>query len=180
MAQKKSEHDERESVGGGAFPWSYGEGLPAVDARTMAAITGAAATTVNVWISRGIIPGVTIGPKGRARSFDASLVFHLAVMSVLARLGYDAMFTSSIAVSAHSNGDARKPGVKLIIEPAPPHLFGFRKEHVVQAESAVDLEMALDKLFPEGRPEAFTIVDVSAIWRRVHSALSEIALSAAP
>jgi hypothetical protein len=178
-------HNERELIGRG-FPWDYGDDqLPTVDARTLEAIIGVPGSTVNVWINRRIIPGVAIGPKGRARRYKASLVFHLAIMSALARLGYDGWYTSSIAIQAHMRSDARKPGIKLIIEPAPIRKIGdfpsgSRKEHLVQAESVGDLAAEIEKLFPEGPPEALTIVDLSAIWKRVHTALSETALRAAP
>ena len=174
--------DKIEPVGA-QFTWLYGEDLPTLDSRTTESITGTSTAMINVWISRGVIPGVSVGAKGRPRSFDASLVFHLAIMSVLVRLGYDAPRASVAAMQAHLNGDARQPGLKLIIEPAPPvseDYFSRIKEHVVRTESSDALDAVIDKLFPGERPDGFTIVDLSAIWTRVERAIIKTAAPSEP
>jgi hypothetical protein len=157
--------------------YGYGEGI-AVDARTTAQITGIAASTINVWAGRGILPGVTIGEQGRARSFGANLVFHIAIMSALVRLGYGAPFASVAATETHMKGRPGMVGIKLVIGPAPIGHFGAvgdRITNVVQAPTAADLDAAIASLFPGDPPEALTIVHVDRIWARVRRAIIEAA-----
>ena len=171
---------------GHEFPLLYDDDLPPVEARLVARIAGVAGPTINVWIGRGILPGVKVGTQGRARSFDASLVFHLAVISTLVRLGYTAHFASLAAIEAFQQGPhPREPGVKIIIEPSPIHEFGriepvwLQQVHVVQATRWADLDATIGNLFSV-QPESLTVVDLSAIWKRVHRAIIEATSSEAP
>jgi hypothetical protein len=156
--------------------YGYGEGI-AVDARTTAQITGIAGSTINVWASRGILPGVTVGEQGRARSFDANLVFHIAIMSVLVRLGYGAPFASVAAMEMHMKGRPDILGIKLIIGPSAIGQFGrvggVQPINIAQAKTAADLDAEITRLFPEGRPEGLTIVDIDRIWARVRREIIE-------
>jgi hypothetical protein len=59
--------------------------LCAMDARTAARIAGVKLGTLNAWAQRGLIPGMTLGTKGRARDIDADTALRLAVYAALIR-----------------------------------------------------------------------------------------------
>jgi hypothetical protein len=57
----------------------------AMDARTVARISGVKLGTLNAWIQRGLIPGMTIGTKGRPRNIDANTALRIAIFAELLR-----------------------------------------------------------------------------------------------
>src|SRR5207253_1211335 len=81
---------------------------------------------MNAWISRGLIPGVKVGTRGRARLFDLDAVVHVAIMGALVRLRYGGSFASRAAFQAREWW--QRPGAKLIIGPPldlPSGRLGF-------------------------------------------------------
>jgi hypothetical protein len=136
--------------------------LPPVDARTAMQIAGVPVSTINVWINRGIIPGVGVGSQGRARSFDIDLVVHIAIMGVLVRLGYGAPFASWTAVNVIRQRDLSEPALLLVIGPSDgllsplPRPMRFIKN--------------LNELGADD-PEGYTLVDIARIVARVRQAV---------
>jgi hypothetical protein len=56
-----------------------------MDARTVARIAGVKLGTLNAWIQRGLIPGMTIGTKGRPRNIDTATALRIAIFAELVR-----------------------------------------------------------------------------------------------
>jgi hypothetical protein len=145
-----------------------------IDAAAVTRIAGVAVGTLNVWINRNLIPGVTVGAQGRARFFDLETVLHIAIMVALVQLGYAAPFASRGAYLARDGSE--RLGAKLIIGP-PRKLPGGRLGSsptitFVEAHSPQDLDRVLDR-FVDGRPESFTIVEVDRVAARVRKAFDD-------
>jgi hypothetical protein len=148
------------------FVLDYGMPEVSLDARATARVTRVAPSTFNVWISRGLFPGVTIGAHGRARAFSGNLLYHLAVTAALVRLGYGAP-EASVAVKDAHRRDAAGPGQWLVI--GPLELAGFpqpRSVYVIKDGLA-----EIDRVLPDA--EGYTVVNIGAIWTRVLAALAE-------
>ena len=58
-----------------------------MDAQAVAAAAGVAVGTLNVWIQRGLIPGMTIGSRGRQRNFDLTTAVGIGIIGELVELG---------------------------------------------------------------------------------------------
>jgi len=67
-----------------------------MDARAVAEIADIEVGTLNVWVQRGLIPGMTIGARGRQRDFDLDTATHILIMAQLVRLGFGAPFADWI------------------------------------------------------------------------------------
>jgi hypothetical protein len=57
-----------------------------MDVRTIEAVAGIGPGMANVWISRGYIPGVSVGTERRPRVFDLQTATRIGVWAELARL----------------------------------------------------------------------------------------------
>jgi hypothetical protein len=165
--------------------------MAGIDAAAVERITGVLTGTVNMWIRRGLIPGMSVGTQGSAREFDLDTVLHIAVMGALGRLGFAAPFAARAASDAldegfhqlgvRGNRSVRKRrsgpsarGAKLVIGP-PREIYGFFSMvpvvDPVIAETPEKLDAFLDT-FPDGRPEAFVVVEIDRIAARVREAFS--------
>jgi hypothetical protein len=140
-----------------------------IDAAAVERITGVLTGTVNMWIRRGLIPGMSVGTQGSAREFDLDTVLHIAVMGALGRLGFAAPFAAMAASEALDEGFDQL-GAKLVIGPPRENVYGFFSmvptTDPVIAETPEKLEAFLDN-FPGGRPEAFVVVEIDRIAARV-------------
>jgi hypothetical protein len=58
---------------------------PAMDARTVARIASINLGTLNSWVQRGLIPGMTIGIKGKPRDIDLLTALRIVVFAELVR-----------------------------------------------------------------------------------------------
>jgi hypothetical protein len=170
-----------------------------IDAGAVQRITHVPSPTLNVWISRQLIPGVSSPGQGKARRFDLDTVLHIAVMGALARIGYGAPFARMAADKAAVPGAAAAanaadpgtaiaavaaavarngfdlPGAKLVIGPARKNLYGLGVTPTIDyivAETFAELDDALDGFF-DGRPEAFAIVELDKLAARVRKAFLE-------
>ena len=56
-----------------------------MDARTVARIAGVKVGTLNSWVQRGLIPGMTIGASGRRRDIDTDTATRIAIFAGLLR-----------------------------------------------------------------------------------------------
>src|SRR6266576_2625685 len=100
-------------------PVGRGQAEHGKDAAAVMRITGVAVGTLNVWINRNLIPGMTVGTQGRARLFDLHTVIHVAIVVALVRLGHAAPFAAQAASLAQ--GRSERLGAKLIV--GPPDTF---------------------------------------------------------
>jgi DNA-binding transcriptional MerR regulator len=58
-----------------------------MDARAVSKAAGVPINTLNVWVARGFVPGMTIGARGRQRDFDLKTAINVALIAALTRLG---------------------------------------------------------------------------------------------
>jgi hypothetical protein len=68
-----------------------------MDARSLAAAAQVQVLTLNAWVHRGLVPGVSVGSRGRPRDFDHSAAVHITLMAELVRLGLGSGTASAIA-----------------------------------------------------------------------------------
>jgi hypothetical protein len=151
-----------------------GNEMVTIDAAAVARITGVPIGTLNVWIQRGLVPGISVGTKGLAREFDLDTVLHIAVTVALVQLGYGAPFASMAA--AESRNGFERTGAKLIIGPPRRNVYGRGVTPTIdcyipdeKGRPRTDLNAFLGS-FSEGRPEAFTVVELDRLAARVRQA----------
>jgi hypothetical protein len=146
---------------------------PEIDASAVQRITGVPVGTLNVWINRQLVPGVSGPARGKARFFDLDAVLHISAMAALVRLGYPAPFAAMAAMLARGRFD--RPGAKLIVGPPRKNVYGLGitpSMDVIEADGPEELDDTLDG-FAEGRPEAFTILELDRLAERVRKAVIE-------
>lgn len=141
--------NENDSVAGG------------IDASILSRIAGVAVGTLNVWISRGLIPNVSTGTQGRARLFNLDTAIHVTIMTALVRQGYAAPVAAEMACDAGRRGwsNRGKMAIKRL-----PYLVNWW-----EAPSWSELDRCLDESL-DGRPEVFTILEIDRITERVRTA----------
>src|SRR6476646_6972307 len=71
--------------------------------------------TLNVWIQRHLLPGVSVRSSGQRRSFTLDDAMHIAIMAHLVRLGLASPIASAAAAKARE--EWRKPNAILSIAP---------------------------------------------------------------
>jgi hypothetical protein len=150
-----------------------------MDARTVAAIAEIDVGTVNVWVQRGLIAGMTIGARGRLRDFDLETATHISIMAQLVRLGCGAPCASWIAMPGRhykrlvvakkpAKSDAGRPpsagGTQTIMHALLFHWEGF--------ESDADLPNTLRK-FPGGPPSVYIVINVEGLAEQMRLAQEE-------
>jgi DNA-binding transcriptional MerR regulator len=151
-----------------------------MDARAVAETAGVGVATLNVWIQRGLIPGMTVGARGRQRDFDLDTATHIMIMTEIVKLGFGAPFASEIAKSRANNRRLlireaaayvkeilRNPKGKIVIrqgEPPATAIIGFQSES--------NLPALLEKI-PGGRPAVYVVVDIEALSERVRRAFEQ-------
>ena len=105
-----------------------------MDARTVARIAGVKLGTLNAWVQRGLIPGMTIGTSGRRRSIEISTAVRIAILAELVRFGVAAddaaTFVAVMSEAATQGGWLYIPGpeeqhsdpaVRFIVSHHPSH-----------------------------------------------------------
>jgi hypothetical protein len=58
-----------------------------MDAKTLATIANVKVGTLNAWVQRGLIPGMTAGASGKRRSIDISTAVRVVIISTLVKFG---------------------------------------------------------------------------------------------
>jgi hypothetical protein len=71
-----------------------------MDARAVAAAADLGVNTLNVWVARGMVPGMSIGTRGLRRDFSLETATAVIIMAELTRFGLSALSASSIAGTA--------------------------------------------------------------------------------
>ena len=68
-----------------------------MDARTASRAAEVTVGTLNSWVQRGLVPGMTVGAQGRARDFDVGVATGIGIICALVRHGLSAPRASKIA-----------------------------------------------------------------------------------
>ena len=144
-----------------------------MDARTLGQAAGVQVGTLNAWIQRGYIPGISADSRGRLRDFDIKTAVHVATMVELTRFGFGAPAASAaarmaLAVSepcclftyAYQEGPVGKVGEKFT--------FGFH-----HFDSEAKLPEALAEAAPDPVPSVYLIVNTQRITTRMQQAEEE-------
>jgi hypothetical protein len=143
-----------------------------INAAAASRITGIQVSTANMWIQRGLVPGMEVGTQGVERLFDIDTVLHLSVMGALGRLGIAAPLAAIGAAEARNGYD---PGARLIVGPPRKNVYGLGMAptftHIVEPDLE-QFDAALND-FIGGRPEAFVTVELDRLAARVKRAFSE-------
>jgi len=147
-----------------------------MDARAVAEIADIEVGTLNVWVQRGLIPGMTIGARGRQRDFDLDTATHILIMAQLVRLGFGAPFADwiisgwrhhkflLIAKNPAKPDHGRPPaavGQQTVSQTALFYWKGF--------ESEAELPGVL-KECPDGPPSVYVVVNVESLAARMRHA----------
>ena len=86
-----------------------------MDAQTLATAAGVPLGTLNMWVTRGFIPGERLG-RGRRREFDLEVAIRVGLVAELVRFGVG--LAAAVAAAGTAMG-RRGEGEKLLV------LFGF-------------------------------------------------------
>jgi hypothetical protein len=70
-----------------------------MDARSVARAAGIKLNTFNAWISRGLIPWVTVGASGKRRDFDFDTAVRIAIFAELLRLSAPPDYAAQVAAT---------------------------------------------------------------------------------
>jgi hypothetical protein len=148
--------------------------MPEIDAIPLCRIAGLTHLQLNTWVNRGLVPGASDADKrGKRRLFDLPTTQHIATTALLVSLGFDVSFAAMCAAEAANAYD--RPGSRLVIGPRRQTgrgPTGSRTVDVIDAPEPGDLDDALDA-FTDGRPEAFTVVELDRLGARVRAAFAE-------
>src|SRR5215472_7501429 len=68
-----------------------------MDARTVAQAAKVEVGTLNSWVHRGLVPGMTIGARGRQRHFDLNTAVNIGLIVALGHVGISALTAAVIA-----------------------------------------------------------------------------------
>ena len=139
------------------------------DAATRAA--GLTPGTLNVWIQRRLLPGVSVGASGKRRFFNFDDVMHICIMSALVRLGIASPIASVAAKKAREENAWSKPNAVLTLAPAEEKgLSGDYYDIYVLSGEALKPEDWLCGYYR--RPEGYAIVEIFRIAERVRKFLA--------
>jgi hypothetical protein len=139
-----------------------------MDARSVAEAAGIGVGTLNVWIQRGSIPGMTTGSRGRLRDFDLDAATKVGLIAALVRLGLDAPVASQAATEVRG----RHKRVLVIPHPAKSiNLQENRTMAVMPFETEAEIPDLLRKF--GGAPPAYLVVNlelIAGVMRRASDA----------
>jgi hypothetical protein len=76
-----------------------------MDARTVARTAKVKVGTMNAWVQRGLIPGMTIGASGRRRNIDIDTATRIIVFAGLIKFGIPPEKASDIVASIGPNNE---------------------------------------------------------------------------
>ena len=140
-----------------------------MDSRTAARAAGVKMGTLNAWIARGWIPGVTVGLSGKRRNIDFETAVRVAVFAQLTKHRVDPDRASQIA--ADLPGERTQSGWLFV----PPQDWrdewggpGMACTHMMEIAQLPGLLRTL-----HSPPEFFVMVDVGQLAARVRAAEQE-------
>ena len=117
-----------------------------MDARAAAFAAQVTVGTLNSWIQRGIIPGVSVGAQGRLRDFDLDVATAIGIICELVRHGLSAPRASKIA-ETYLNEKPRPNRLML----APLVEFGNLRQNNIEigVHGRFDSEQQLPKIIQD-------------------------------
>ena len=141
-----------------------------MDARAVAIAAGVDVLTLNTWVSRGQIPGMKIGARGRRRDFDVETATKVAVIAQLTKIGLGAPQAASIVANLKApfykrllividETQARIDLVQGRRSPPPLLFFDYSSDDTLQT-----IQNMLEQ------PTLFVIVDVATLEQRMRKA----------
>jgi hypothetical protein len=147
-----------------------------MDARAVAEVADIEVGTLNVWVQRGLIPGMTIGARGRQRDFDLDTATHILIMAKLVRLGFGAPFAGWII-----SGWRRHKFLLIAKNPAkpdrgrPPEAVGQQtiRQTGLFYWKGFDSESELPEVlkgYPGEPPSVYVVVNVESLAERMRQA----------
>ena len=134
-----------------------------MDARAVCQVAGIEVGTLNVWVQRGLIPGMNVGARGRQRNFALETATHILIMAELVRLGFGAPAASNWARVCFYPYLLVSITGRIDLSLERFRLLGF--------DSEAELPQLLEKEFPEGRPNAYVVINAEglrALMRQAH------------
>lgn len=146
-----------------------------MDARAVANAAGLGVNTLNVWVARDLVPGMSIGTRGLRRDFDLETATAIIVMAELTKFGMSAFMGSEIAK------EARKRNAKRMLVTKPPPPSRKMKNYVRTAffdqddeipETLVDLRELAQKR-REPRPSVLVLIDLELLAAKMRAAHDE-------
>jgi hypothetical protein len=143
--------------------------MAGIDAAAAERITGVKVGTINVWIQRNLVPGMSVGTQGIAREFSVDDVLHIALMGILGGLQFAAPLAEIISEYALGRS-ADVPGARLVIGPPSRKLSSVP---TFDCTTAAELDAFLDGFGAAGRPEGYVIVELDRLVARVRKAFNE-------
>jgi hypothetical protein len=143
-----------------------------MDARSVAEAAEVQVGTLNSWVKRGLIPGMTTGARGRQRDFDLETAINVALIVELVRRGLSAPTASAIAKDR-----APAPRLLLMFDLPPgvthPELASLR-DHMRQAPAPIGFksEDELSRYFEQhgGVPSVYMVINTELIANRMRNA----------
>jgi len=154
--------------------------LRAMDARTAARIAGVKLGTLNAWVQRDLIPGMTLGTKGRARDVSADTAIRLSIFAALLRFnrpGRASILAWEEKIDYRKGGSLVVPGPESYTEADDPEgddpgdeppitrLFGAI---YTPADAPGGVAATIARL--PRQPREYLVINVSAIAEQVRQA----------
>ena len=147
-----------------------------MDARAVAEAAGIPVGTLNVWVQRGLIPGMKVGSQGRQRDFDLNTAIGIGIVGEFVRFGFDApvasMFLPRVSKRTPSITKRLLRSKRLLIsrKPIPGQPLGAEEYAIF----GFDTESELPALFQASeRPNAYAVIDLDNIKARMKQAEKE-------
>ena len=143
-----------------------------MDARAAAFAAQVTVGTLNSWVQRGIIPGVSIGAQGRVRDFDLDTSTAIGIICELVRHGLSAPRASKIA-ETYLNDKPRPNRLML----APRIEFGDLRQNNIEigVHGRFDSERQIPKIVEDMakmgiKLPSYTILNVQQIVETMRAA----------
>jgi hypothetical protein len=138
-----------------------------MDARSVAKAAEVQVGTLNSWVQRGLIPGMTPGAQGRQRDFDLDTAINVALIVELVRRGLSAPTAAEIA---KNRGGPAKRLLLMFDFPGDASL----RDHMRQAPIPIGFnsEAQLPKIFKRfgGVPDVYMVINLELIATRMREA----------
>jgi hypothetical protein len=147
-----------------------------MDARSLADAAQVQVGTLNSWVQRGLVSGMTTGARGRLRDFDLDTSINVALIVELVRIGLSAPTASEIA---KNRGQSKRLLLMFDLPLADGHPEAASlRDHWRRAPAPIgfDSEEQLPTIFQRyggGVPGAYTVINLERIAERMQQAHDE-------
>jgi hypothetical protein len=151
-----------------------------MDARTVAEIADIDVGTLNVWVQRGLIPGMKTGARGRQRDFDLDTATHILIIAHLVRLGLGAPLASVITHFLQTSMSRDHKYLLFGKDPEKPVDWAPRQTGTQPLRQMVfsffdtldELPGALER-FPGGPPSVYVLIHLETLEKQMRQAYKE-------